>query len=117
MKSRRTYALEICMMLSSSLALQALNGGSIKGIVTDVTTKAIPRAVVSVRNEGGGVPRIISTDEDGKFSVESLAEGSYTIEASAPSFAPSRRTGVKVSASQSAEVTMSLNVSELSQSI
>ena len=115
--SRCIYALGVCMMLASSLTIEAQNAGSIKGVVTDVTTKVIPRAVVSIRNEAGGAPRVISTDDDGKFLLESLAEGSYTIEASAPSFAPSRRTGVKVSASQSTEVAMSLNVNELSQSI
>jgi iron complex outermembrane receptor protein len=111
------YALGVCILLTSSIALQAQNTGSLKGVVTDVATKPIPRAVVSIRNEAGGAPKMMATDDDGRFSVDSLTEGSYSIEASAPSFAPSRRTGVKVSASQSAEVTMSLNVNELSQSI
>src|SRR5215813_2542053 len=116
MHIRPIYTLGICALLASSLLLQGQSTGSIKGVVTDVTTKAIARAVVSVRNEAGGAAKIIATDDEGKFSLDSLAEGSYTIEASAPSFAPSRRTGVKVSASQSAELTMSLNVNELSQS-
>ena len=115
--NRRMYALGVCMTLISSIALQAQNSGSIKGVVTDVATKAIPRAVVSIRNEAGGAPKVILTDDDGRFSVDSLAEGSYRIEASAPSFAPSKRTGVRVTTSQAAEVTMSLNVNELSQSI
>lgn len=114
---RRPYLPGVCVMLAFALALPAQNPGSIKGVVADVTGKAISRAVVSIRNEAGGAGRVIPTGEDGKFSFDSLAEGSYTIEAAAPSFAPSRRTGVRVSGPQAAEITISLNVSELSQSI
>src|SRR5262249_36763026 len=114
---RRTYALGVCLMLSVLLTLQAQSTGSIHGLVNDVTNKEIPRAVVSIRNEAGGAFKVIATDDQGKFSFDSLVEGSYSIEASAPSFAPSRRTGVRVSGSQSAELTMSLNVNELTQSI
>src|SRR5215475_10200555 len=99
----RIYAWAVSIVLTSSFVLSAQNTGSIKGVVTDVTTKAIPRAVVSVRNEADGALKMIATDANGKFSLDSLPEGSYTVEASAPSFAPSRRTGVRVSGSQSPE--------------
>lgn len=113
---RRSRSVLVLCLLSPFL-LPAQNSGPIKGVVADVTAKAIPRAVVSVRNEADGALKMIATDANGKFSFDSLPEGSYTVEASAPSFAPSRRTGVRVSGAQSAEFTMSLNVSELSQSI
>src|SRR5579872_180204 len=116
MSSRRTYAMGVCMLLVSALALPAQTTGSINGVIADAANKSIAQAIVSIRNEAGGSPKSITTDAEGKFSVP-LAEGSYTIEVSAPSFVPSRRTGVKVSASQSADVSMSLNISQLSQTI
>jgi iron complex outermembrane receptor protein len=105
------------VLLASALAIEAQTTGSIKGVITDVTTKSIPQAIVSIRNEAGGSPKVIITDADGRYSIDSLADGSYTIEVSAPSFVPSRRTGVRVAASQSVDVSMSLNISQLSQTI
>ena len=100
--------------VSSVLAQQS---GTITGVVADVTGKGIPNAVVTVRNEGGGAPKMAATDSEGKYSINDLAEGSYQVEAAAPSFALSRRSGVKVTAAGAANVTMSLNVNELAQSI
>jgi iron complex outermembrane recepter protein len=59
----------------------------------------------------------VVTDQEGKFVVAGLAAGTYTVEAAAPSFATSRRTGVKVAANGTAAVNISLNVGELAQSI
>jgi iron complex outermembrane recepter protein len=102
----------LCVLIAS-----AQQAGTISGVVGDVTGKGIPNAVVTVRNEAGGAPRMSAADAEGRYSVSGLTEGSYTIEASAPSFASSRRTGVKVAANGTANVAMSLNVSELAQSI
>ena len=99
------------------MAGSAQQRGTISGVVGDVTGKGIPNAVVSVRNEAGGAPRMVAADSEGKYSVTDLADGSYTLEAAAPSFSTSRRTGVKVTQTAPVNVPMSLNVSELAQSI
>ena len=89
----------------------------ISGEVLDVAGKAIAGAVVSVRNEAGGPPHMTTAGSDGRFSFTGLGEGSYTLEASAPSFSSSRRPGVKLAAGVTEKVTLALNVSELAQSI
>jgi iron complex outermembrane receptor protein len=91
--------------------------GTVTGVVADVTGKGIPNAVVTVRNEAGGAPRLAATDSEGRYSIKDLVEGSYFVEAAAPSFAVSRRNGVKVTTTGTVSVNMSLNVSELAQSI
>jgi iron complex outermembrane receptor protein len=107
----------ICAVLLFATAAIAQQSGAISGSVTDVTGKGIPNAVVTVRNEAGGSPRMVAADSEGKYAVKDLAEGSYQIEAAAPSFALSHRNGVKVTATGATNVSMSLNVSELAQSI
>src|SRR5689334_25073722 len=99
------------------MAGSAQQRGTISGVVGDVTGKGIPNAVVTVRNEAGGAPRMVAADSEGKYAVKDLAEGSYQIEAAAPSFALSHRNGVKVTGTGATNVSMSLNVSELAQSI
>ena len=93
------------------------DAGTLSGMVGDVTGRPIPNAMVAVMNEASGARRNVVTDPDGKFSVSSLPAGVYTVEASAPSFASSRRTGIKMGASGQESISMSLNVSELAQSI
>lgn len=91
--------------------------GTISGSILDVSGKPIPGAGVSIKNEASGSPRTVVADPEGKFSVSGLPAGTYTLEASAPSFASSRRTGVKLAASAAENVNLSLNVGEIAQSI
>jgi iron complex outermembrane receptor protein len=116
---RTTLALSCAAYLCflGSTALLAQSAGTLAGVVSDVAGKPIGSAAVSVRNEATGAPRLLKTDAAGKFSISELPEGSYTIEATAPSFASSRRTGVKLTAGGKADVALSLNVGELAQSI
>src|SRR5438132_13958955 len=119
-RRRSVFSLGACAFLFAvcSLSLQAQTGDTtISGTVADVSGRPIGNAAVSVRNESGGVARQATTDADGRFSTSGLPEGTYTIEASAPSFSTSRRTGVKLPPGATEKVSMSLNVSELAQSI
>src|SRR5215472_10247172 len=90
-----SFAALICFSGAGASLLHAQGTGSIKGMVTDVTAKAIPQAVVTIKNEASGNPKQATADSTGKFSFDNLADGSYTVDASAPSFSASRRTGVK----------------------
>jgi iron complex outermembrane receptor protein len=115
-----TQALALCaalLLAGLGVHAQSTNTGTVAGVVLDVSGKPIPGAVVSVKNEASGAPRSVVADQDGKFSASGLAAGTYTLEASAPSFAPSRRTGVKLAANGTENVSISLNVGELAQSI
>ena len=119
---RNVFALRMCVFFFAvgSVTLPAQwsdNSATLGGAVQDVTGKAIANAAISVRNESGGATHQAQSDAEGKFSITGLAEGSYTIEASAPSFSSSRRAGVKLAAGATENVSMSLNVSELVQSI
>jgi iron complex outermembrane receptor protein len=121
--SRSTLALGACIFLFAAGSASRLNAqtgsgsGTITGTVADVTGKAIPNSAVTVRNEATGATRQATADTEGKVSVGNLAEGTYLVEASAPSFTTSRRSGVKVTAGSSQNLTISLNVGELAQSI
>jgi len=102
----------------ASLRAQANNGtATVAGTVLDIATRPIPNASVSVMNESTGAVRKTVADGEGKYSVTGLTEGVYAIEVSAPSFAASRRSGVKVATGSSESISISLNVGELSQSI
>lgn len=113
---RRWPYVSVFAVLGLTAVLSAQQTGSITGSVSDVTGKPIPDAGLTLKNESGGAPTRATADTEGKFSFAKLANGSYTIEASAPSFSTVRRTGVPV-AGGTANLSLSLNVSELAQSI
>ena len=70
-----------------------------------------------VKNEANGVTRQTPSGADGKFSVSGLPAGNYSIEVSAPSFATSHRSGLKLAAGATENISMALNVGELSQTV
>ncbi len=114
----RGFVLSACALYLAAGALHAQEGtASIAGAVLDVAGKGIPGAAVSVRNDSNGSLKMVATDQEGKFSVSGLGEGTYSVEASAPSFTTSRRAGLKLAAGASQNVSLTLNIGELAQSI
>src|ERR1017187_6688892 len=115
--NRWARVLAVCLCGLVRLQAQAGDSATVTGAVVDVSGKAIPAAAVSVRNESSGASRQVTSGADGKFSVTGLPAGTYSIEASAPSFASSRRTGVRLAAGGTDDVSIALNVGELSQTV
>jgi iron complex outermembrane recepter protein len=111
----RRYALALLILLLP--AAHAQSTGTISGAVLDVTSKPIPGAVLTIKNGAAGAPRSVIADAEGRYSVPGLPAGVYTVEASAPSFSPSHRAGVKIADAAAVTVNISLNIGELAQSI
>jgi iron complex outermembrane receptor protein len=107
----------LCAAAVCGLAQSNEGVTGIAGSVADLTGRPIGNAALSVRNQSTGLTRVATTDEQGRFTISGLTEGSYTIEASSPGFATSRRNGVRVTLGHTETLSLSLNVSELAQSI
>jgi iron complex outermembrane recepter protein len=107
------------LLIESGLApLRAQEGaGTITGTILDQAGKSIGAASVTVKNDSPTLSRTATTDNDGHFSVTGLTAGTYTVEASSPGFALNIRRGVSVSASGSTNVSITLNVDAISQSV
>jgi hypothetical protein len=58
------------------------------GVVRDGSGAGIPGATIVVREESGGLERVIEGGPDGTFHVARLAGGRYRVTLSAPGFAP-----------------------------
>src|SRR6476646_11259965 len=114
---RYSRVLAVCLCGLVRLHAQSAETATVAGTVFDVAGKGIPGAAVLVRNESTSATRQSISVADGKFSVTGLPAGTYSIEASAPSFASSRRSGLKLAAGAIENVSMALNVGELSQTV
>jgi iron complex outermembrane receptor protein len=99
------------------MALDGQSGGTITGTVLDQATKTVQGASVTVRNEAGSVGGTATTDAEGHFKVASLAAGTYSVETSESGFARNTRLGVQVSAGGTQDLSITLNVDSVSQSV
>jgi iron complex outermembrane receptor protein len=100
----------------SAAALLAQNG-SLSGTVLDPLGKVLPGATVVVKGENGVTAKVTNTDSTGHYSIAGLAAGTYSVEVAQSGFTPSRREGVKVAGEGSTEVTLTLRLADMSQSV
>lgn len=84
-------------------------GGEITGRVLDAKSRApLPQAQVWLRSEQPPVvERTVQSEDSGAFRVSDLADGSYTVRATAPGYTPDE-TPTALSMGRSREVTLAL---------
>src|SRR5262249_55970179 len=108
----------IAMALLATMTLRAQSGGTITGTVLDQAAKPIPGASITVRNgAAGSLNGTATADNDGRFSIGNLAAGTYTVDTTSPGFALNTRREVPVSSSGSQDLTITLFVDAISQSV
>src|SRR5579863_5097966 len=83
--------------LSAAQLVSPNSPGSIAGTVVDQTGAVIPQAAVTV-SRPHAEPVTVQSDGLGQFTINSLAPGSYNVEAKAPGFRAFFRQGVRVAA-------------------
>src|SRR5262249_15630903 len=94
------------------------NGTAVlNGTVLDPAARAISNASVVARSDSSGAVTKTTTDQQGKFSFAGLAAGNYTVEVSAPGFAPAIRQGVRVSADRAEELSVPLTLGTVTEAI
>lgn len=110
---RRIAALLLTAALASATTLhaqsQAVNG-TIEGVVRDATGAVLPGASVSVVNLDTGQQRTMTTNADGGYRAVLLSLGSYRVKAELQGFKTIERTGITLSAGQTAVVNFAMEV-------
>jgi iron complex outermembrane receptor protein len=92
-------------------------GGTIAGTIVDQVGKPIPTASVTAKNQTGEASGTATANTEGRFSIGGLASGTYTVEATSPGFARGTRLNVPVSGDKSPDISLTLNVDSVSQSV
>lgn len=90
-----------------SLALAQNETGSVRGVVTDPSASVIPNASVTA-TAGQAFSRTARTDALGRYQLNGLPAGSYTIRGAAAGFAPWEQTEYQIRAGQIQTFDMSL---------
>jgi hypothetical protein len=84
------------LLIAVPFGASAAAGGEIVGVVNDQKGAVIVGASVVVLNAEGGQVGSAATDERGRFKVEGLPPGVYTVVVNAPSFNETRQENVRV---------------------
>jgi iron complex outermembrane recepter protein len=114
------YALGTAVFLGGTipppLAAQT-NTAVVAGTVLDQAGQLLPNATVIIKNEATGAVRTAVTGVDGHFKADGVPTGFYTITVSASGFNTSNRTEFEVALGKSDDLSISLAVGSLSQSV
>lgn len=95
---------------------QALNG-QIEGVVTDSTGAAVQNATVTIKNIETGNERSLTTDNSGVYRAPLLQLGTYQVTVEAPNFKRLVRTGITISAGQTATIDLPLEAGDVSATV
>ena len=86
----RTPAAVLVLFLLTLLSTAPLRGqtftGGITGIVTDSAGAVVPSASVTITNKGTSETRQSVTDDVGRYSVQQLLPGTYSVTVTANGF-------------------------------
>jgi hypothetical protein len=106
----------------SILALQGLvfaqsqaNTGTIEGIVSDPSSRAVAGAQITVTNVGTNFSRNLTTDAEGRFRALLLPLGPYKITVKAANFGTLVREGMDLAVGQTISLTLTLSISQVEQ--
>ncbi|HEY6844779.1 MAG TPA: carboxypeptidase regulatory-like domain-containing protein [Terracidiphilus sp.] len=106
--------------VSFTTCLQAQTGlvnGSVSGAVTDTIGSVIPGANLTLSTPDRTIVRTVTTDESGAFSITGLPSGSYTLEITAPGFAPYRNQSIAVAVGRGLQVNAKLAPASTNQQV
>ena len=91
--------------------------GTIVGTVADPSEAVIPKAQITVRNQGTNATREVQTDGDGDFSLPLLPPGVYEVSAEKAGFRRSVYSNVNLNVDQTVRVDFMLQVGQLSEQV
>ena len=105
------FGMTVCCIVLSTLFVSAQTSrGTVSGTVKDANGAVIPGASVTLTSEATSVERTTVANDDGFYRFDAVDLGSYTVKITAPNFTDAVKTGVNVTANQTATIDADLQV-------
>jgi hypothetical protein len=112
----RIAILVVMVCLAATRLIAQTPGGSLRGVVEDGQGARIASAAIAVRLNGFSFERTTHCDNQGNFRMDDLRPGTYSVTASARGFADAEA-DVSVQVSSVRDITVTLKLPEISQSV
>ena len=107
----------LAILCGASAVFAQIRSSTITGTVIDPQKAIVPGATVVVTNEGTNASEELVTNADGLFTVPLLPAGTYSVTVTLTGFAPFKRTGIVVSATETVRVAVELSVKGLGETV
>lgn len=109
----------LCLIafVPSALFAQSSSTGTVNGTVTDPSGAAIAAATVTLTDRSTNVPRVVSTNENGRFLFVDVPAGNYDLSINKPGFRVSKLSNQVVNVNTAATVNVTLEVGSVSESV
>ena len=120
--SHTQSARSLCVRMFLAVAFAAAAWGqsdlsTITGTVDDPSNSAVPKAKITVVNEGTGISRSTETNEAGNYTVSNIPAGTYTVTVEAPGFKKSTKSGNLLDANVPLGVDVKLEIGQASETV
>jgi len=111
--SKRLSLILVFTVLSIPFLIAHAAGGRIEGKITDPKGAAISNAAVTITNQATKQEFTATTDAQGRYKVEGLPAGTYTVTVAVKGFNEGRRDEVKVADDAAATIDVRLEIAPL----
>ncbi len=116
--SIRSFFLLAAASLMLAVCATAQNTtGTISGRITDQSSAVVPGVAVTVSNDGTGLSRTATTNDDGEYVIPFLPIGSYTVRAKKDGFKSQAAPNLRLEILQVRKVDFTLEVGDVSQTV
>ena len=92
-------------------------GADLRGHVQDISGGRLPGAAVAARSRATNIVRTVVTEPDGRFVIAALDPGEYDLRAEHDGFSPSIREHLALQIGEQVEVTFSLELAPVEQTV
>jgi iron complex outermembrane receptor protein len=115
--NRRFVTLLLVSLVHGGRLFAQTESATLAGSVTDPDGKAVVAAAILVRHEASSETRTTTTDGSGRFALQNLSTGAYTVDVFVPGFETIRRESVQLTAGRVEELAFRLTVANISESV
>ena len=107
----------VVALLAASSAAWAQSTGSISGRVTDTSGAVLPGLTVRAQNDAGTEDRTVVTDGEGRYRIEALRTGTYTVTFTLAGFTTVERQNIVLTTGFNATVNAELAVGAIQETV
>ena len=117
MKSRKPFptALVALLVVFTRLTLSQTSSTSLRGTVTDPSSRVVPNATVVLTDTASKTQRTMSTGGQGEYQFMFLAPGAYTLTVTAPGFGSYEQTRVELLVNTPATANVQLKIGKTTE--
>ena len=115
--AHQRFSITIGVFILTCSSALAQGGGTVRGIVTDPSSAAVPGTQVTIKNEATNVAQKTVTNGEGVYVVPFLAPGRYTVTGEKSGMQMVRQTGVLLRVGDDISIPLTLQLGSTSTAI